>query len=214
MSGVPQGHGVAQAGVSQWHGKKKRCGAGSIESGTPGTAPERTGRVGRSAEDYRALERSGPPRLSGSRLCVTGRLFVCKRCCSQVVICRACDRGHQYCSRFCSEQARCENQRAARCRYAETQRGRETARKRQRCFRLARADRERAAATQEAEETALEDGSSTVLSPVRGKTVTDHPSGEPRMPLMGVSMALTGRSPPLRCVGCGRVCTRLVMRET
>ena len=56
-------------------------------------------------------------------MCETGRLFTCNRCHRQVVICASCDRGHQYCSRACSEQSRAENRREARRRYARTGKG-------------------------------------------------------------------------------------------
>jgi hypothetical protein len=54
----------------------------------------------------------------------SARLFHCARCRRQVVICRRCDRGNIYCSRRCSQPARCESQRAAARRYQHTKAGR------------------------------------------------------------------------------------------
>jgi hypothetical protein len=54
----------------------------------------------------------------------TGRLFLCARCSAQVVICRACDRGHIYCSPACSGQARRASLRAAGRRYQASRAGR------------------------------------------------------------------------------------------
>jgi hypothetical protein len=55
---------------------------------------------------------------------VSGRLFLCLACGSQVVICRCCDRGQIYCSGACSQRARRQSQRAAARRYAASLAGR------------------------------------------------------------------------------------------
>jgi len=53
-----------------------------------------------------------------------GRLFLCSRCCRQVVVCRRCDRGQIYCSGSCSTEARRGSVAAAGRRYQASRRGR------------------------------------------------------------------------------------------
>jgi len=55
---------------------------------------------------------------------VSGRLFLCLACRSQVIICRCCDRGQIYCSGDCSRRARRQSVRAAARRYEATLPGR------------------------------------------------------------------------------------------
>ena len=57
---------------------------------------------------------------------VSGRLFLCLGCRSQVVICRCCDRGQVYCSGDCSRRARRQSLRAAAQRYQASLPGRRT----------------------------------------------------------------------------------------
>jgi hypothetical protein len=45
------------------------------------------------------------------------RLFLCSRCCSQVVLCSPCDRGQRYCGQACSKATRKDHQRGAGRRY-------------------------------------------------------------------------------------------------
>jgi len=52
------------------------------------------------------------------------RLFHCCWCRRLTKICRRCDRGHRYCSKSCSTSGRAASVRAARQRYARSQRGR------------------------------------------------------------------------------------------
>jgi hypothetical protein len=54
----------------------------------------------------------------------TGRMYLCARCCAQVVLCSRCDRGQIYCGRDCAEQARGTAQRAAGRRYQASRPGR------------------------------------------------------------------------------------------
>ena len=68
----------------------------------------------------------------------TGRMFLCARCSAQVVICRACDRGHIYCSRACSGQARRASLRAAGRRYQASRAGRFAHAERSRRYRARR----------------------------------------------------------------------------
>ena len=73
-------------------------------------------------------------------MCETGRLFNCNRCLRQVVICASCDRGHQYCSRACSERSRAENRRDANLTPCARREGHETGRERQRRHRIRQSD--------------------------------------------------------------------------
>jgi hypothetical protein len=57
---------------------------------------------------------------------VSGRLFLCLACRSQVIICRCCDRGQIYCGGDCSHRARRQSQRAAARRYEASLPGRRT----------------------------------------------------------------------------------------
>lgn len=52
------------------------------------------------------------------------RLAFCPRCKSLFGICRRCDRGHVYCSRACSAQARASSLKQLRRRYRSTEKGR------------------------------------------------------------------------------------------
>jgi hypothetical protein len=53
-----------------------------------------------------------------------GRLFLCARCRTQVLVCSCCDRGQIYCAGDCAREARSEAQRAAGRRYQASFRGR------------------------------------------------------------------------------------------
>ena len=148
-------------------------------------------------------------------MCVTGRWYLCRLCQSLVVVCSSCDRGHAYCSRACSTEGRARNRRAARRRYAQTQRGRETGRARQRRYRLAMAERERGSA--QAAVTASADGSGDDGGPVidpaidtEEETVTDHSSGRPVRSHIRAFPAQSGRTASLRCAACGRTVSRLM----
>jgi hypothetical protein len=69
----------------------------------------------------------------------SARLFLCARCRTQVLLCRGCDRGQQYCSRACSGQARRERRREAAERYQESPRGRQLHAERSRRWRARQA---------------------------------------------------------------------------
>jgi hypothetical protein len=58
--------------------------------------------------------------LAGEEDC---RVFTCGRCGIEVAICRRCDRGHRYCSRACSQEARRASMRRASAVYQQTRRG-------------------------------------------------------------------------------------------
>ena len=51
------------------------------------------------------------------------RLFSCKLCGQTRVICSSCDRGHRYCSKECSKEARRQSVCAAGRRYQKTEAG-------------------------------------------------------------------------------------------
>jgi hypothetical protein len=53
-----------------------------------------------------------------------GRLFVCARCRTQVVLCSRCDRGNVYCGRACSQAVRGASMREAGRRYQASRAGR------------------------------------------------------------------------------------------
>ena len=190
-----------------------------------GNTPRRRTRTSRSrGPNSRALSgifASGSTPLKRWTVCDkasgTGRLFNCKRCRRQVVICTSCDRGQAYCSGACSARSRSERRREARGRYRRTERGRETGRKRQRRYRVRQADLARAAARAAASETAA--GIPPVGIPEAPgdagseKTVTDHPSGPARPPLAAAMTARERRESPLRCAVCGRTVSRVVLAD-
>lgn len=66
------------------------------------------------------------PRLDNSF-----RIFNCRRCSAQVILCRACDRGNIYCSSVCATERRKETLRRAGQRYSRTFAGRMKAAARQ-----------------------------------------------------------------------------------
>jgi hypothetical protein len=53
----------------------------------------------------------------------SARLFLCARCRDQVLLCSACDRGQQYCSRTCSSVSRRERRRETAERYQSSRGG-------------------------------------------------------------------------------------------
>ena len=93
----------------------------------PGAAPH-TVRAARMRAEY--------PSADGVRLCRrcddgacdggSGRLFACRGCGCDVIVCRRCDRGQVYCAGDCSAQARRQTLRRAGRRWQRTRRGRLT----------------------------------------------------------------------------------------
>ena len=65
-------------------------------------------------------------------MCASSRLFQCARCSAQTFICSYCDRGNQYCSKTCSDQARRDSLRRANRKYAKTRKGKHKNAERQR----------------------------------------------------------------------------------
>ncbi len=130
-----------------------------------------------------------------------GRLFYCCLCGRQVVLCRSCDRGHQYCSKSCSEQGRRERRRESNRRYAASARGQENNRRRQQLHRMrharpARADMGSAATASQA--------------PPSVRFVTDNGSATSARRLPWA--VRSGESFP-RCARCSRPCPQLVAEE-
>ena len=148
---------------------------------------------------------SGSTPLKRGTVCGTGRLFNCRRCRQQVVICRSCERGQAYCSRACSALSREERRREARRRYRRTERGRETGRNRQRRYRIRQADLARAAVSGMTAGAPADAGSE--------KTVTDHTSGPARTALAAPMTAPKRCESPLRCAVCGRMVSRVVLAD-
>ena len=231
--------GPAQVSMINRYRRTERCGAGQISQITRHRTRTSWSR-GPSSWLLSGNFPFGSTPLLRRRVCSTGRLFNCQRCRKQVVICTACDRGQRYCSRSCSNQSRVENCRAARRRYARTPRGRLSSRVRQRRHRLVEAERARAVRRAEteagSEHRRIESPSSrddridtlaraapvaAIAAGVDGpaaitgaeKTVTDHSSAPPKRPLMTRFAAPAGRSPPLRCVRCGQICSHVVLRD-
>ena len=60
-----------------------------------------------------------------------GRVFTCGMCGRTVWICKRCDRGHRYCSKACSEDARRASSTKARRKFQRTSRGRKSNARRQ-----------------------------------------------------------------------------------
>lgn len=69
---------------------------------------------------------------------LSARLFNCARCHCQVILCRACDRGHAYCGKDCAQAARRASLQQAGARYRRSRRGRLNNAERQRRFRARR----------------------------------------------------------------------------
>ena len=69
---------------------------------------------------------------------ITGRLFLCHGCRTQVVVCRRCDRGQIYCARGCAQAARRASVQEAGHRYQKSRRGRLKHAERSRRYRLRR----------------------------------------------------------------------------
>ncbi len=61
---------------------------------------------------------------------------VCPICAKRFLFCENCWRGHKYCSPKCSRKGRKLNRRATERKYAATEKGRESRRRRQKNFRI------------------------------------------------------------------------------
>ena len=203
------------------HRRKERCGAGQSFDDQPRRRTRTSRPRGPNSRALSGIFASGSTPLERGtvcdKACGTGRLFNCKRCRRQVVLCRSCNRGQAYCSRACSARSRSERRREARGRYRRTERGRETGRNRQRRYRIRQADLARAAARAAAPETAAGapsgDASAAPGDAGSEKTVTDHSSGPARPPLAAAMTARERRESPLRCAVCGRTVSHVVLAD-
>ncbi len=68
-------------------------------------------------------------------MCTTARLFQCTLCARQTFVCSHCDRGHQYCSADCSDQARRDSLKRANQKYNLSRQGQHNNALRQRRYR-------------------------------------------------------------------------------
>lgn len=57
-------------------------------------------------------------------MCRSARLYYCRRCQAQVIICSSCDHGHRYCSKGCAAIARLASLKRAGKKYQSTRAGR------------------------------------------------------------------------------------------
>ena len=78
--------------------------------------------------------KSSPHRIIKS-MCDSGRLFNCLLCNTPVLICRYCDRGHQYCCHTCRNKARQNARKRASQKYAKSRKGKLNNAQRQKRFR-------------------------------------------------------------------------------
>jgi len=94
----------------------------------------------RMRKQYRTRRETRPLRLGcgDSDEAGSGRLFLCARCRSQVLICSHCDRGQRYCAESCAWEARHQSQREAGRRYARSRAGRFACAERNRRYRARR----------------------------------------------------------------------------
>jgi len=65
-----------------------------------------------------------------------GVVLSCALCGTEFVLCRRCWNGNRYCSKRCSSDARKLSRRQAQCKYALTEKGRTSQKRRQRRYRL------------------------------------------------------------------------------
>ena len=163
------------------------------------------------------LSRSTPA-LRRTGMCTTGRPFHCRLCCKAVVICRSCDRNHQYCSPACRSKGRTQNRRKAQRRYNKTENGRLKNAKRQQAYRQRLTDEARKIA--QATKSTMAVSMRLVLEGIQRRrharskeTVTDHSYRPPMHSLLSTTRAqrrVTSRSP---CVICNTICSYLVEKD-
>ena len=160
-----------------------------------GAAPGVPLMVTRPGLHYQAIRLSGLPRSAVFAMAVIGRIFSCKHCKTQAVVCSSCDHGTVYCTPVCRIAGRRQAQRDAGRRYQNSRRGRHKHAARQQRY------RER----QQAEP----------------KKVTHHPFHR-RQPSVSIDPKAGTRRPEdrhqpaqaLRCTLCGRICGRIAAAGT
>ena len=121
----------------------------------------------------------------------TARLFYCRRCTKQTLICCDCDRGNQYCSADCTRAARRQGLREAGQRYQNSFRGRIKHAARQHRYR----QRQRDKVTHHRSPTP---GLSALLSK-RQRRLSSHPQPE-----------TTKAGQPYHCDFCGKPCSEFI----
>jgi hypothetical protein len=119
---------------------------------------------------------------------VSGRLFLCRRCRCQVIICRRCDRGQIYCAGVCARQARRQSLRDAGRRYGRSLGGRQNHADRAHRYRARQRER------------VTHQGSP---SPPAGDLL---PAGATAIPRDDVSPVEPARPAMPHCHWCGRLC--------
>jgi hypothetical protein len=132
---------------------------------------------------------------AGEAASVSGRLFLCRRCRTQVVVCSCCDRGQIYCPDGCAGQARRETLQRAGARYRRSGRGRQV--------HAAQMARRRA----EQREKVTHHGSPAVAA---GDLV---PGGTATVPCDDASPAEPLRRVTTHCHWCGRACLPWLRQE-
>ena len=124
------------------------------------------------------------------------RIFNCKRCHQEVVICRFCDHGNRYCQP-CAPLARAENHCRSEARYQKTEAGRLNHKVRQECYRARLAEK----VTDHGDlGAALRENSAVAALESGQDSQHEHPE-EPPEPLS---------IPQRRCDFCGRPCGDVV----
>ena len=121
------------------------------------------------------------------------RLFLCRGCRVQVLICSLCDRGHAYCAEACAQKARRQSQRESGRRYQMSRRGRNN--------HAARARRYRARKNNVTHQGSSPGQSDDLLREDQAVATAEQSS-------QGNSS-----QPRWRCHWCGRHCSRLVRHD-
>jgi hypothetical protein len=121
------------------------------------------------------------------------RLFLCRGCRVQVLICSHCDRGHAYCAETCAQKARRQSQRESGRRYQMSRRGRNN--------HAARARRYRARKNNVTHQGSAADQSDDFLHEDQAVAAAEKSSQD------------SSRNQQWRCHRRGRHCSRLVRRD-
>jgi hypothetical protein len=121
------------------------------------------------------------------------RLFLCRGCRVQVLICSHCDRGHVYCAEACAQNARRQSQREAGRRYQLSRRGR--------INHAARARRCRARKNNVTHQGSAPDQSDDLLREDQAVAMAEQSARD------------SSSRPRWRCHRCGRHCSQLVRHD-
>jgi hypothetical protein len=121
------------------------------------------------------------------------RLFLCRGCRVQVLICSHCDRGHVYCAEACAQKARRQSQRESGRRYQMSRRGR--------INHAARARRYRARKNNVTHQGSAPDRSDDLLREDQAVAMAEQSARD------------SSSRPRWRCHRCGRHCSPLVRHD-